>query len=129
MILTKPSPALIPQSSLKNSKNKTSLNQSSFFFFFFFFNNFHIFAADLQIYLSCRPREIESVITKVNIDIISVYRWAENSNLKINIGTDKRTLFGSRVYLNNLYSLPSLFFYCNPLKFFHNVKNLRLIFD
>ena len=66
------------------------------------FSNYHVFADDLQIYLSCKPDEIDSATSKINSDIDTICRWAEGRNLNINIGKTKAIMFGSRVYLNNI---------------------------
>ena len=75
------------------------------------FSNYHIFADDLEIYLSCKPDEIDSATSKVNSDIDAICRWAEGRNLNINIGKTKTIMFGSRVYLNNIAMFPSLLLY------------------
>jgi hypothetical protein len=52
--------------------------------------NYHLYADDTQVYITCRPQHIDSAISQIETCIASVKRWMSTHHLKLN---DNKTEF------------------------------------
>jgi Reverse transcriptase (RNA-dependent DNA polymerase) len=48
------------------------------------FSRYHIYADDVQIYLSGRLAEVDVVIDRINEDLASIFEWSERNGLRLN---------------------------------------------
>ncbi|XP_015118091.1 uncharacterized protein LOC107041835 [Diachasma alloeum] len=67
-----------------------------------------IYADDLQIYLTFPREEIEDAIRRMSNAANRVTDWANANRLKLNVAKTKVIIFGSNVFVNDVYSLPGL---------------------
>lgn len=56
---------------------------------------YHLYADDLQIYISANKIELNDLITKINTDLQSIDLWCTNNGLKLNPGKTKAICIGS----------------------------------
>ena len=56
---------------------------------------YHIYADDIQLYLTCKPHEITSAIVKINEDLSRIANWAERNTLVLNPSKTKYMILGS----------------------------------
>jgi Reverse transcriptase (RNA-dependent DNA polymerase) len=50
----------------------------------FLFSRYHVYADDVQIYLSGREENIESVLNQINTDHTSIFDWSTRNGLCLN---------------------------------------------
>ena len=65
---------------------------------------YHIYADDIQLYITCRPHDISSSIAKVNEDLSSILSWADRNTLVLNPSKSKYLVLGTR---NQILKVPS----------------------
>src|SRR5436190_4915195 len=61
---------------------------------------YNFYADDLQIYLHCKPSDINNGILAVNEDIKSIVQWSGENGLLLNSAKTQAILFGSARYIN-----------------------------
>ena len=61
---------------------------------------YNFYADDLQIYLHCKPSDIDNGVSAVNEDIKSIVQWAGGCGLLLNSAKTQAILFGSARYIN-----------------------------
>lgn len=89
----------------------------------------HIYADDTQIYISCKPSEIDLAVTKLNEDLASLCVWSKNNSLLLNPTKTKFLLFGSKHQLNNLNLSVPVCLMDKPVERVYEARNLGLYVD
>lgn len=74
------------------------------------FCGYNIYADDIQIFISCYPKDLERTIQKVNEDITRIVGWAEDLGLLLNNAKTKAIIVGTSRYVNsiNYHQLPKI---------------------
>lgn len=74
------------------------------------FCKYNYYTDDLLIYIHTKPTLIHEAITKLNLDIDNVVKWATSNKLTLNAGKTSAMIFGTRRYVGNLVrnKLPSV---------------------
>ncbi|XP_015119093.1 uncharacterized protein LOC107042542 [Diachasma alloeum] len=67
-----------------------------------------IYADNLQIYLTFPREELEDATRRMSNAANRVIDWANANRLKLKVATTKAIIFGSNVFVNDVYSLPDL---------------------
>lgn len=95
------------------------------------FSKFHLYADDLQIYISFPSSLIETAISNMNEDIAAIASWAFKHGLKLNESKTQTLLIGSNRLISNIDMdmVPRLRLNGHPLEFQNKVKNLGLIMN
>jgi len=66
------------------------------------FCDYSVYADDIQIFLSCHPKDIASCVAKINEDIKSITRWADDLGLLLNDAKTKAMIVGTSRYVNSI---------------------------
>lgn len=92
------------------------------------FSSFHLYADDVQLYLSFSPNNIINAIDLLTEDLRAVSSWSQKFGLQINTSKTQVMITGSRGFLSRLdrNSLPSVKYNDIPLVYCSEVKNLGL---
>ena len=109
-------------------------------FFSLFINNLcgslrscsvHLYADDVQLYLSGRPSDIEHTIHLINEDLRRVASWAETRGLTLNALKSQCIILGSRRLLDSLnrLTIPKVKLGGEVIDFTPTVKNLGVVMD
>jgi Reverse transcriptase (RNA-dependent DNA polymerase) len=89
------------------------------------FSNYHIYADDVQIYLSGSEENIESVVNQLNIDLASISDWSTRNGLGLN--SQKTQVMA--IYRNEPSSLPPVKVGDTIIPYSTKVKNLGVIMN
>lgn len=92
---------------------------------------FHLYADDLQIYVTAPIDDLHNAIAVLNSNLNSVSTWSKSFGLSINADKSQVAIFGSRQQLFKipLSSLSPVMFGGANLEFRNTVKNLGIIMD
>ena len=91
------------------------------------FSKLHIYADDVQLYLSCDKKNITKCIETLNEDLRSISEWAKGNGLVLN--PLKCDCIAIQKNSNYSLELPQVLLDNNEIKFVKQVKNLGIIFD
>lgn len=93
------------------------------------FSSFHLYADDVQLYLSFSPDDISAAISHLNADLAAVFEWTHKYGLSINPSKTQVMLAGSSGILakTDLLSYPSVKYNGISIKYCKEVKNLGLV--
>lgn len=92
--------------------------------------NYHIYADDLQLYLSCSPDNFEAVIQKINDDLDRVADWSSRNSLVLNPVKSKFMIIGSKKQIENIENLqPDIRIKGNSIERVREARNLGVKFD
>ena len=93
--------------------------------------NFHIYADDTQVYISCKPVDLPEAIQIMNFVLEDVFTWSLKHGLKLNPGKTKAMLMGPQsVHTQyDINALPSITINGIDVPFCDELKNLGVIFD
>lgn len=91
---------------------------------------FHLYADDLQMYLSFHPHQTDESVTKMNEDLDRISAWSIRSSLVLNPVKSKYLVMGSRVFLNKVGNghLGVKIGGC-PIERVREARNLGVLFD
>ncbi|CAH2108077.1 unnamed protein product [Euphydryas editha] len=91
---------------------------------------FHIYADDIQIYLSFKPHDINQSLSKINDDLDRIFSWSQSNALVLNATKTKYIVLGTRkqVQLVRMRD-PAIFINGTRLECVSEVRNLGLILD
>ncbi|CAG9128697.1 unnamed protein product [Plutella xylostella] len=92
------------------------------------FTSYHLYADDLQLYVSCGPGDVLEAIDKMTADLDAVKNWTANYGLLVNPSKTQVMFVGSRYHLARLRNgpLPPVIFNGVTLPYCDSVKNLGL---
>lgn len=93
------------------------------------FTSYHLYADDVQLYLSFKPDAIHDAIHLLTEDLCAVASWSRKFGLQINTNKTQVMIIGSQAFISrlDLNSLPSVKYNDVPLGYCSEVKNLGLI--
>jgi retron-type reverse transcriptase len=91
----------------------------------FLFSRYHIYADDVQIYLSGSEDNIESVVNQINTDLTSISDWSMRNRLCLNSQKTQAMAFSR----NTLSSLPPVKVCGTVIPYSFEVKNLGVLMD
>ena len=94
-------------------------------------SNHHCYADDTQVFVSCKPSDIEISLHQINIDLENIARYSEKNSLDLNAGKSKYIIFGTKNTLSKLKDkrLPPVLINRKQIDREKTVKNLGVIFD
>lgn len=87
----------------------------------------HMYADDVQLYISCLQTDINTCIQKLNRDLNNINTWASANGLCLNARKSKAIIIGKLNRLPN--SLPPLLVGNTTLEIVQNAKNLGIVFN
>lgn len=90
-----------------------------------------LFADDLQIYVQCRPRELDSYISLLNEDAQRVVDWSRDNGLHLNVAKTKAMVIGSHQHHMrlNLDTIAPVIVDGVVIPFTDVIKNLGVTFN
>lgn len=68
------------------------------------YSNYHIYADDIQIYISSKPNDSQSAAVKLNEDLERIAAWAESNALVLNGSKSKYMVLGSKKQIRTICS-------------------------
>jgi len=66
------------------------------------FCDYNIYADDIQISLSCHPKDVADGVARINEDIERIVSWADDLGLLLNDSKTKAIIMGTSRYINSL---------------------------
>lgn len=93
------------------------------------YSSHHMFADDLQIYVTGTFEGLGAAIAKLNEDVARVADWVKSKNLRLNTGKTKAIIFGSNAFIKRLSNVPPIVLEGNELGYSNSVRNLGVRFD
>lgn len=90
---------------------------------------YHFYADDTQIYISCKPADIDSCIQKLNTDLSSIASWAERNGLMLNPTKTKYLIFGSKHQINSIRPTLNVEMQGSQIERVYEARNLGLVMD
>ncbi|KAJ8714774.1 hypothetical protein PYW07_002999 [Mythimna separata] len=90
---------------------------------------YHIYADDVQLYLSFKPEDYESAIGDLNDDLGRISAWADENCLSLNPVKTKYMLFGAKQQLKKLPASLNLTLMGEPVERVEEARNLGLRMD
>lgn len=87
----------------------------------------HMYADDVQLYVSCKLGLVEDAAYKLNEDLQNIRSWSEENSLMVNPCKSK-CLIINRTKLNIDY-FPTIYYGNSPIEFVEKAKNLGLWFN
>ena len=92
------------------------------------FCKYHLYADDLQIYVSCKPCDLAITVAKINEDILRLQDWSKLHGLKINANKTQCIIVGPTGNIN-LKTTPKISVMGEEIPYVKKVKNLGIIID
>ncbi|KAG7300469.1 hypothetical protein JYU34_016097 [Plutella xylostella] len=91
---------------------------------------FHIYADDLQIYLSCSPDGTANVVNKINEDLNMIVEWSKKNSLLLNPTKSKFMVIGSRKQVQGINAMnPDIKVAGESIEKVTEARNLGICFD
>lgn len=91
---------------------------------------FHVYADDIQIYLSFKPDLLRSAESKINEDLNRIQEWALSNSLLLNAKKTKFMILGSKAQVNKIaLGVPRLCIDKDQIERVTEARNLGLIVD
>ncbi|XP_047998480.1 uncharacterized protein LOC125235894 [Leguminivora glycinivorella] len=90
---------------------------------------YHIYADDIQIYITCKPSEIDSAINKLNMDLANIASWALDNSLMLNPTKTKYLIFGTKTQLNKIRPTRDVMLSGELIERVYEARNLGLVMD
>lgn len=91
---------------------------------------YHIYADDIQIYLSFKPHELEESLRLINNDLERIFNWSKSNALVLNPNKTKYIVLGSRHQVQLVKSKsPSLEINGSRIEGVCEIRNLGLLLD
>jgi retron-type reverse transcriptase len=92
---------------------------------------YHVYADDVQLYISCKPSELSDAIGIMNCILDDVFKWSQKHGLKLNPTKTQAMVIATHIIHKKIdfSNLPHLILNSTQIEFTDNVKNLGVIFD
>jgi hypothetical protein len=88
---------------------------------------YHLYADDVQLYISCRPSDYVNCISRLNLDLDQILQWSLRNGLSINATKSQAMVVNPR--LLQLDDACQISLDGNTIAFHQKVKNLGLIMN
>lgn len=88
---------------------------------------YHLYADDLQLYISFKLQELDEAINNINQDLLSFANWCSRNGLKINPQKTVAMFISNRIKVN--LTVHNLLINGSTIRWVTSAKNLGLIFD
>jgi hypothetical protein len=93
-------------------------------------STYHLYADDLQLYVSFKPEATNSAINDLNEDLDRIRLWSDRHNLVLNPTKSKYMILGSKTVINKIVSSdPQVFMLGERLENVTCARNLGLLMD
>lgn len=94
-------------------------------------SSFHLYADDLQVYVTCTAHDIDDAIARLNQDLLNISNWCKAYGLHVNPAKSQAIIIGSTFQLSKLNrsKLPAILYDNVSLTLCSHVKNLGLLID
>lgn len=90
---------------------------------------YHIYADDVQVYISFKPEDASFAIGKLNDDLARISSWSHVNSLLLNPLKTKFMVFGTKHKLDNLHLPGDVTIMGEPIERVYEARNLGLILD
>lgn len=91
---------------------------------------YHLYADDLQLYLSCKPSDISAAVESINEDLERICQWSKLNSLSLNPNKSKYVILGSRQQVSSMVSMePRIIVHGEAIAGVREARNLGLILD
>ncbi|CAK1582606.1 unnamed protein product [Parnassius mnemosyne] len=91
---------------------------------------YHLYADDLQVYISFRPDDTNEAVNKLNLDLSMIAEWANNNELILNSNKTKFMILGSKKLIERTNAhKPKIVVGGNHIEQVSEVRNLGIIMD
>jgi hypothetical protein len=91
--------------------------------------HYHLYADDLQIYLHCKPTEIQTKLALINEDIVRLVNWSNKHGLSINATKTQAMIIHKQSQSIYFHNIDKIFVDGTPIEYCSKVKNLGIIID
>lgn len=91
---------------------------------------YHMYADDVQLYISFNPYDTSAAVNKLNEDLSRLVEWSKLNSLFLNPDKSKFLILGSKAQINSIISNnPKVYIADNCLEFISEARNLGLLMD
>lgn len=91
---------------------------------------YHIYADDLQLYISFKPQNYDNTINVMNEELVRIVDWSRRNSLILNPNKTKYMLFGTKHQLSHLPSInKQVMVMDEPIERVSEARNLGLVMD
>lgn len=90
---------------------------------------YHFYADDTQIYISCKPSDIDIAIDKLNEDLNRISLWSRNNSLLLNPNKSKYMICGTKSQISRLNPSNKILIMGQPIERVWEARNLGLQMD
>lgn len=87
----------------------------------------HMYADDVQLYISCQPSEINDCVVKINSDLNNIMEWASGNGLQLNARKSKAMIIGNHNSITTV--LPPILLDNSKIDTVATAKNLGVVFN
>ena len=89
--------------------------------------NIHMYADDVQLYLTCKPQDTNECIRLINCDILNISNWAQQNYLKLNPDKSKCIIISRKSI--NIESIDTIILQNEVVEYVETIKNLGVVFN
>lgn len=92
--------------------------------------DFHFYADDSQVYISCKGENIANAVKKINADLDRIADWCEQNSLVLNKKKSKVKVLGTKKQRADIIAQnPIIHLKGEPLEFVEEARNLGVLMD
>ncbi|CAH2095137.1 unnamed protein product [Euphydryas editha] len=94
------------------------------------YSNYHLYADDIQVYISFHPSETQQAIAKFNSDLECISSWSDKNTLVLNPSKSKYLILGSTSQVKRIeQNIPLVRIKDKAIERVTEARNLGVIFD
>ena len=92
---------------------------------------FHLYADDLQIYVSSPIETLSEAIERINRNLQTIFLWSKSHGLNLNTSKSQYIIIGNQKQIAkfNITHLPAVIYDGTPISYSNSIKNLGIIMD
>lgn len=92
--------------------------------------NYHLYADDLQLYLSCHPNDVASTVDRINDELNRIVSWSSSNCLVLNPVKSKFMILGSKLQVEKISSKkPDIRLGGEAIAYTREARNLGVVID